>query len=167
MKCLMALTAILFFALPCVAQDDSFPSKEEIGELVQKASQKVTSFERAIKLAKPLLSEDRFKTDMDTAAMAHQIIGAIDKNGPSAYRLVALLIALDDLVVDGSASSQDILEDGLKGFLVEKPPNASVLAAVITVNTSDTAVSDIAELIGHSTLRMINVEEKAFAQSAK
>jgi len=86
MKYTLTLIVVLVSASQCFAQDDSFPSKEEISRLVQKANQRVTDFEQAVQAAKPFLSEDRFKSDTDAVTTAHRIIGSLNKNGLSASR---------------------------------------------------------------------------------
>ena len=76
------------------------PSKEEITELLNKADEKVSSFEEAMKNAKPYLDKIDTKaatTDLDAAATAHTIVESMHKNGSSAYGLVSLLATFDDL----------------------------------------------------------------------
>jgi len=167
MKRTLILTVLLLAGQPCLAQDNTFPSKEEISELAHKADEKVTNFEQAIRTAKPFLTEDRFKTDMDAASTAHLLISTMNKNGPSAYALVALVITLDDVVVDAGLSSQDILRAGLSAASTGKAVSMDSLGSVITLNTAATACSDISELIGHATLRLILVEERALEQATK
>lgn len=165
MKRVFVAAVLLLAAWPCLAQDNSFPSKEEIRELVHKADEKVTSFEQAVRAAKPFLSEDRFKTDMDTASAAHQVITALNKNGASAYSLVALVITLDDVVVDAGLSSQDILRDNLSAMSKGKTAGLDSLSTVVLFNTAATACNDISELIGHATLRLIKAEETALGRA--
>jgi hypothetical protein len=167
MKYTLTLIVVLLSALQCFAQDNSFPSKEEISQLVQKANQRVTDFERVVQAAKPFLSEDRFKSDTDAVTAAHRIIGGLNKNGLSAYALVALTIKLDDLVVSGDRSVQDILRDGWKGTISGKAANVSGLDSAVRLNVAGAAVNDITDLIGHATLRLINVEETALEKLNK
>src|ERR1035441_5345871 len=66
----------------------SMPSKEEISELVAKADEKVSSFEEAVKHAKPYLDKinPKFAANyLDGASTEHTIIQKLQKNGPSAY----------------------------------------------------------------------------------
>jgi hypothetical protein len=79
---------------------EGMPSKEEIAEVLAKADEKVSSFEAAIKAAKPRLDQlnpDYAKNDLEGAATAHELIAKTLKNGASAYALVGILITLDDL----------------------------------------------------------------------
>jgi hypothetical protein len=167
MKRALVLAVFLLAGRPCLAQDNSFPSKEEISELAHKADEKVTAFEQAVRTAKPFMPEERFKIDMDTASTAHLLIGTLIKNGPSAYRLVALVITLDDVVIDADLSSQEILKTGLSAASTGKAVSMDSLGAVIVLNTAATACDDISELIGHATLRLISAEEKILEQAAK
>jgi hypothetical protein len=158
---------LLLVAWPCLAQNSDVPSRNEISELVQKANEKVTGFEQAIRLAKPFISAGAFSKDSDAASTAHLIIGVLEKNGPSAYGLVSLIITLDDLVINAGLNSQTILEGALKADSAGKPANLDMLSVVIALNSTATACLDISELIGHSTLRLISGEEKALEQTMK
>jgi hypothetical protein len=161
------LSVVVFLiAWPCFAQDN-IPSKQEIGELVQKADEKVSSFEQAIQAAKSFLPQDEFKKDTDAAAIAHQIVRGINKNGPSAYSLVALVITLDDLVIDAGADTQNVLNNELKAVSTGRTLNVGALSTVIVLNNAAVACRDISELVGHATLRLVDAEEKLLSQAAK
>jgi len=79
---------------------------------------------------------------------------------------VALTIKLDDLVVSGDRSVQDILRDGWKGTISGKAANVSGLDSAVRLSAG-AAVNDITDLIGHATLRLINVEETALEKLNK
>src|ERR1035438_1293914 len=81
----------------------SIPSNDEIFELLAKAEQKVFGFENAVNGVKPVLDKADPKLSTmykDAGATAHVIILSIRKNGPSAYSLMSLVTALDDLSLD-------------------------------------------------------------------
>lgn len=69
----------------------SMPSKEEVSELVAKADEKVSSFEEAVKHARPYLDKinPKFATNyLDGASTAHTIIHNLKKKSfDSATRL--------------------------------------------------------------------------------
>jgi hypothetical protein len=160
------MSGVLLTVLPCFAQD-SIPSKQEIGELVQKADEKVSSFEQALQAAKSFLPQDEYKKDADAAVIAHRIVQGINKNGPSAYSLVALIITLDDLVIDAGADTQSVLNNELKAASTGKTPNVGALSVVIVLNNAAVTCRDISELVGHATLRLIDAEEKILSQGVK
>lgn len=166
MKYIWFSVGVLLTAWPCLAQDN-IPSKQEIGELVQKADEKVSGFEQAIQAAKSFLPQDEFKKDTDAAAIAHQIVRGLDKNGPSAYSLVALIITLDDLVIDAGVDTQSILNDELKAVSTGRTLNVTALSTVILLNNAAVTCRDISELIGHATLRLVDAQEKILSQGAK
>jgi|SRR5579862_4640012 len=136
----------------------SLPSTDEILELLNKADQKVSGFEKAIKSVKadldkvdPTLS----KMYSDAASAAHTAIVAIRKNGPTAYGLTALVTTLDDLSLDAATASVQL-------FLLRNQSGqtgASGLDFLIPLMTSKNECYDISELIMHATLRFISAEE--------
>jgi len=166
MKYFLLLGAVFIVTISCFAQAN-FPSNEEVSDLMNKANEKVNGFEKAIEAAKPFIPQDQFAKDTDAAATAHQIINTLNKNGPTAYALVGLVITLDDLVIDAGVNSQDVLRDELKAATTGKPTNIAALSSVILLNASATDCLDISELIGHATLRFINVEETLLAKLMK
>jgi hypothetical protein len=90
----------------------SMPSNDEILELLAKAEQKVSGFENAVKGVKPDLDKadpELSKTYVDAGAAAHVIILSIRKNGPSAYSLMSLVTTLDDLSLDASTATIQLL----------------------------------------------------------
>jgi hypothetical protein len=168
---LRRLAVITLLGLGCsaaFAQDKpidqtKMPSKEEISELVTKADEKVSSFEDAVKHAKPYLDKinPKFAPNyLDGASTAHTIIQKLQKNGPSAYGLVSLLATLDDLDLDGSTASVQLLRTDEEQVTRGKQPDVGSLRSVILLSNSSTACNDIAELIMHATLRFVDVEEQ-------
>jgi hypothetical protein len=138
--------------------ESSMPSKDEIFELLDKADQKISIFEDAVRSAKPKLDgidQQISKNYLDAASTSHVMIRALHKNGPSAHALVGLLATIDDLSLDAANASVKLL-DPTRG----QPPDGSVVASVILLSSSGAACNDIAELIMHATLRLIHVEEE-------
>ena len=133
----------------------TIPSKEEIFELVDKADQKVSAFEAAIKQVRVVLDDadpGLSENYLDAASTAHWMIQTAHKNGPSAYALVALLATLDDLSLDAMRAAVIFAKLGTSR------PGAN--DAVILLTAVGTGCNDIAELIMHATLRYIQAEEK-------
>jgi len=135
------------------------PSRQEIEELLNKATQKVTALQAALKNVKPILDKidpDAYKQDEEACETAIYIIGTIKKNGTSAYALVSLVGTLDDLKVDatspvGSLTTQALKLDGM----------AQTLAVTDISNfiQAGTGCYDMSELLLHATLRYISAEE--------
>jgi hypothetical protein len=142
----------------------SMPSQSEFSDLLAKADQKVSTFEAAVKNAKPYL--DKIDTKyaanyLDAAATAHELISQALKNGSSAYGLVALLTTLDDLSLDAASGNVLLMSaDIAKGKL----PDAVTGSAVFALSMAGTACNDIAELIFHATMRLIAAEETALGK---
>jgi hypothetical protein len=112
----------------------SMPSKEEVSELVAKADEKVSSFEEAVKNAKPHLDKINPKlvtNYLDGASTAHTIIRNLQNNGPSAYGLVSLLATLDDLSLDASTASVQLLRIDEEHVATGKQPDIGSLSSVI------------------------------------
>jgi hypothetical protein len=89
--------AILFFVgFQCLAQNKSsdaaqtMPSKEEFSELLSKADQQVSAFERTVKTVTPSSDgpiSDLATKGLEAASAAHTIISAQQRNGPTGYGL--------------------------------------------------------------------------------
>jgi hypothetical protein len=147
----------------------SLPSTEEISELAAKADQKVDDFEKSLKTAKPWLDkiDSKLSTNyLDAATTAHTIIGGIQKEGPSGYRLVSLLATLDDLSLDAANGNVQLMGAYAASILGGAPEDA-ILTAVTGLSRSGTACNDIAELIMHATLQFIQVEERLLDELLK
>jgi hypothetical protein len=141
----------------------SMPSKEEISELLAKADEKISTFEQAVRIAKPQLDnikEDYAKNYLDAASTAHALIQVTKQNGPSAYALVGILATIDDLSLDAANGSVFLLAADNQRLSQGKPPDMVAQSAVIGLSAAGTACNDIAELIFHATMRFLNVEEK-------
>jgi hypothetical protein len=166
------LVVVLLFSVFVWGQDKpadqtSMPSNEEISELIAKADEKVSSFEEAVKNAKPYLDKINPKlvtNYLDGASAAHTIIQSMKKNGPSSYGLVSLLATLDDLALNAATASVHLLRTDEEDVMKGKQPDVGPLSSVLLLNTSSTACNDISELILHATLRYVRVEEQALVK---
>jgi hypothetical protein len=85
MKTISFMILVLLVGVPCSAQNSDQPTKEEVVALAHKADETVTLFEQANKSADPFIPDSAVKKGADAASTAHQLVGAITKNGPSAY----------------------------------------------------------------------------------
>ena len=153
---------LLFFPLVSFAQNN-MPSNEELAELLSKASQKITSFEEAVQNAKPFLDKQDPKLAanyIDTVIASREIIKTGQKDGASAYRLVALLSTLDDMTVDAANASFRLMQEDAKAA-GGKRGNIGIVAAIIPLNAAQTGLNDISELLLHATLRYVGAEEQA------
>jgi hypothetical protein len=155
-------TLLLFFVSAVLAFSQtgtSMPSNDEILELVAKADQKVSGFEDAVNGVKTDLDKadpELSKTYADAAAAAHAIIRSIRKNGPSAYGLVGLVATLDDLSLDASVVTIQLL---LLRIQSGQTAVSTLWVFVVPLLTSKNECHDISELIKHATLRLISAEE--------
>jgi hypothetical protein len=143
----------------------NMPSEKEFSELLMKADEKVSTFEAAVKNAKPGL--DRIDTKyvknyLDAAATAHLLISKTIKNGPTAYNLVGVLTTLDDLSLDAANGTTFLLAaDGDRVAKGATRDTGTRGAAVVGLSSAGTSCNDIAELIFHATMRLIAAEETA------
>src|SRR5258708_3830460 len=165
MQRFMCVIVLLVLASPAIATPQNskdaiselqrrMPAEKEFAELLSKANEKVSTFEAAVKNAKPRL--DKIDTKyaanyLDGAATAHALISKTIKNGATAYALVGILTTLDDLSLD-AATGTTFLIAANQG---QATPQLRPLAA------AGTACNDIAELIFHATMRLISAEETA------
>jgi hypothetical protein len=156
---LRAVSSVLIFATVAFGQPGtSAPSKDEILELMNKADEKVSGFEKAVKSVQPSLDKidpNLSATYLNAASAARTIIRAIQKNGPSAYGLVSLVTTLDDLSLDAATASIQLMllrdQSGQTG--------ARGLDFLVPLMTAKNECYDISELIMHATLRYIHVQE--------
>jgi len=142
-------------------QQIDFPSKGEISALVNKAAEDVVGYEAAIRAAK--LNMDKadprlFQRDMEAISAAREVVGAIQKNGASAYTLVTLLSVLDDI---GLNASRDVFQT--EAFYLQPDridtDHTELTAEMLVLSGEAKACSGISELILHTTLRYVDAEE--------
>ena len=143
---------------------NSMPSEQEFSELLAKADEKVSVFDRAVKNARPSL--DRIDTKyatkyLNAAATAHLLISKTIKNGPTAYGLVGVLTTLDDLSIDAAFASTFLLTAQDAAAAKGTSFDVNSRSAVPALSAAGTSCNDIAELIFHATMRLIAAEETA------
>ena len=141
---------------------EAMPSREEIAELLAKAEEKVTAFEQAVNPVRSDLEKqqpDILKRARNAATAAHTLIRGVRSNGPSAYGLVALITALDDVTLNAAKTATAILIMNRCGM-----DNAATRAKLVLLWESQNSLCDISELITHATLRLIQVEESIIHQ---
>jgi hypothetical protein len=76
------------------------------------------------------------------------MISAIREEGPSAYRLVGLVVTLDDLSLDAATAT-------ILLFNAQKAVAGDISLLVSAKN----GCTDIAELLFHVTMRLVKIEE--------
>jgi len=145
------------------AQGVEFPSKEEIGDLVHQAEQKVAEYERVLNAVGKHLPADKLKEDHETVSAARQVISALKTNEPSAYSLVALTVTLDDLNGDAMGDTEAVLKQLVLNAASGKPADAGALSAVVALTDTGNGVRDISELLFHATMRYVHAEESLLA----
>jgi hypothetical protein len=139
----------------------TMPSSEEINDLLSKATEYVTTYQTAFKNAEPTLDKSPTagfveKSD-ELCAQANLTISAIKKNGMTAYALVALVDVLDDMSLNAAKASSIAVIVGLR----ETSPDSRQRAGQDMQDLAQAGKNcyDISELLLHSTLRLIAVEE--------
>lgn len=148
------LLLFLILAIGVTAQTESNMPPNPIFELLDKADQKVSGFEDALRATRPNLDSinpEYSRNYLKAASFAHTLIRTLHENGPSAYRLVAILATLDDLSLD-AAKAALVLS-------VAEPPVNGRATAVLLLSSASEACNDISELIFHLTLRYVHTEE--------
>jgi hypothetical protein len=159
--CVLILTLVLLIGHTCRAQGSDVPSKQEIMELAHKADAKVGSFEQANQLAQSYISQAEFDKGVEYAATAHKAVAAISRNPSSAYSSTELLIVLNELAIDAASHARAIYAKAMGYATTGRTINMNELAAADSFTTAQSALTEVSESLGHSTLRLIATEEKA------
>jgi len=167
MKNIIPLILILLVGVPCSAQDSDQPTKQEIVSLAHKADEAVSRFEEANKSADPFIPDSAVKKGANAALTAHQLVGAITKNGPSAFALVSLIIALNDVTVNAANDAQLISRKAMTAATAGQTVSLNALAAADLLSAVQSSCKDISEQIGRATLRLIKAEESLMRNAAK
>jgi len=156
-RLVVAILALSSFCLAQPSPKSALPSDAEINELLAKADQKVNDFETAIKLVGPDLDAKDdlvvLRKNSSSAATAHEIIHLLQKNGPTAYGLVMLVSTLENIALDASKTAIVLMARQDIGA-------AHTQTNLLVLGQASTSCRDIAELLLHATLRMIDVEEE-------
>jgi hypothetical protein len=99
------------------------------------------------------ISKGYGKDVLGASATVRTMIAAIREKGPSAYRLVGLVVTLDDLSLDAATAS-------ILLFNAQK----AVAADISLLIASKNGCNDIAELLFHATMRLVKIEEDLLDQ---
>jgi hypothetical protein len=167
MKTISFMILVLLVGVPCSAQNGDQPTKQEVVALAHKADETVTLFEHANKSADPLIPDSAVKRGANAATTAHQLVGAITKNGPSAYALVSLVIALNDVTFNAAVDAQTISRKAMTAATAGQTVNLNALAAADSLSAAQSSCKDISEQIGHAALRLIKTEVGPMHNAAK
>lgn len=140
----------------------TMPSTEEVNDLLSEASEYVETYQRIFKNAKPTLDKAptpgfNQRTD-ELCSQADTIIAALQKNGPTAYSLVALIGVLDDLSLNASKAYAMAMIVGMQE--ANNDAGRRALQDIQDLAQAGKNIYDISELLMHSTLRLISFEEK-------
>jgi hypothetical protein len=161
LKCSFILTLVLLAGHTSHAQDSDAPSKHEVVELADKAEAKIGNFEQANELAQSFISQAEFDKGVGYSATAHKAAAALSKNPSSAYSSAELLIALNELALDAAGHARDIYAKAMSYATTGRTINMNELAAADSFTKAQSALTEVSELLGHSTLRLIATEEKS------
>jgi hypothetical protein len=160
-RCAFILSLVLLGGRTCHAQVSDAPSKQEIVELAHKADAKVTNFEQANQLAQSYIAQAEFDKGVGYAATAHKAVTALSKNPSSAYSATELLIALNELALDAANHARAIYAKAMSYATTGQTINMNELAAANSFTEAQSALTEVSELLGHSTLRLIATDEKS------
>jgi len=155
------LTLVLLGGHTCHAQGSDAPSKQEIVELAHKADTRVSNLEQANQLAQSYVSQAEFDKGVGYAATAHKAVAALSNNPSSAYSSTELLIALNELALDAASHARAIYAKAMSYATAGQTINMNELAAANSLTTAQSALTEVSELLGHSTLRLIAAEERS------
>lgn len=162
---LLLLTLILLNVSPCRAQEGIAPSKQEIVKLARKADEQVTNFEQANQLASSYISEADFQKGLEYSARAHKAAAALSKNAANAYTSTELLIVLNELALDAANHARVIYRRALSTATSGQTVNLNALSAADSLTKAQSDLTEVSELVGHTTLRLItNVTSNFQAQ---
>ncbi len=159
---------LVFSAIAFGQTGTNMPSKDEIFELLNKANEKISGFEDALKIVKPDLdkADPKLATNyLAAAATAHLLIRGLKNNGPSGYGLVSLMATMDDLSLDAATAGVQLLIQ--VAARAQGPVNADAFSPVVLLMTSKNECNDISELIMHATLRYIHAEEDLLEKASR
>jgi hypothetical protein len=141
----------------------SMPSEAEIGELVNKASEYVETYRRTFTNTKSSLDKAATRgfdqSAVTLADQASEVIAAIKKNGSTAVALVSLLTILDDMSLNAQKASAQVM---LVAMLEDRTDRTNHgMQDFQDLAQAGKNCYDISELLFHSTIRYISVEETA------
>src|SRR5689334_12728510 len=125
---------------------DDLPAKKETEPLLNKANEKISDFERALRTFRvDLETADPGTTQklLDASASGHEILAKMLADGYTTIGLFAIMATLDDLSRDASREALSLLVTGGR--------TEATMAEVSALVSAGTALHDISELIFHTT----------------
>lgn len=158
MKTNLMLISALSIGIPWLAQEGGPPTKQEVIGLVQKADERATIFEQANESAKAFIPDSTYAKGVQAASKAHQGVAAIKKSGPTAYTLVTLIIALDDVSLSAANDAEAISRKAMTIAVAEHPVSLNALAAADSMHAVQASITEISKLVGRATLRLIKAQ---------
>jgi tRNA splicing ligase len=139
----------------------SMPSEAEIGELVNKASEYVETYRRTFANTKASLDKAATpgfdQSAVTLADQASEVIAAIKKNGSTAVALVSLITILDDMSLNAQRASAQVMLVAMREDRTDRANHG--MQDFQDLAQAGKNCYDISELLFHSTIRYITVEE--------
>jgi hypothetical protein len=160
-RCALILSLVLLGGHTSHAQSRDTSSKQEIVELASKADVEVFKFAQANQLAQSYISQAEFDKGVECAAIARKAVAALSKNPSSAYTSTELLIALNELALDAATHARAIYQKAMGYATTGRTIDMNELAAADSFTKAQSALAEVSELLGHSTLRLIATDEKS------
>lgn len=133
------------------------PTEREIGELLDKAEEKIAQYERTKKAVSPHLGAD---SEDPGPAQMRTVIDAMRKNKPTGYGMVMLMGGLDDMTTNATNDIATLTREMLTAAAAGKEQTGNeMLTEMAMVAAAKTGLVDISQLLTHATLRLIDMEE--------
>jgi uncharacterized membrane protein YdfJ with MMPL/SSD domain len=152
MKNILVLIVALLIGVPCLSQDTGPLTKQEIVQLVQTVDQRVAIFERANESAKDFIPNSDFAKGAEAASQAHQSAAVIKKTGPTAYALVTLVLALNQIALSAANDAEAISRRAMSMATSGQTVNMNALAAADSLRAAQASSAEISEQVGHAAL---------------
>lgn len=144
----------------------SMPSREELGDLLSKASEYVATYRHTFANARTSLAKAPtpgfYEKSTELSNQADTAISALQKNGPSAYALVGLISILDDMSLNGARASAVTMIVATRED--RSDPKNHAMNDFQDLAQAEKNCYDISELLLHPTLRLIAVEERTLRE---
>jgi hypothetical protein len=166
-RCTFILTLVLLGGYSCRAQSSDAAYKQEIVELAHKADEKLRKFEQASLLVQPYISQAAFDKDAGYADTAHKAVAVLSNKPASAYASTVLLLSLNALAVDAANHARALYKKAMSAATSGQTVNMNELAAADSLATAQSALTEVSDSLGPSTLSLIAVEEKSNHEAAR
>jgi hypothetical protein len=160
-RCAFFLSLVLLGGHTCHAQSSETSSKQEIVELAHKADVEVFRFAQANQLAQSYISQAEFDKGVEYTVTARKAVAALSKNPSSAYTSTELLIVLNELALDAATHARAIYQKAMGYATTGRTIDMNELAAADSFTKAQSTLTEVSELLGHSTLGLIATDEKS------